>query len=342
MLQKHPEAEDIVNLECWQTVQDLFSDALEITLRTVTPSGSLLSTISRPLRLCEMIHSKTSSPSDFCGKCTLSKSTESLSEIREITNAKCSFDLDTFIVPIKAVGSKFFAYIVVGPVSLKDRKSPSQYAKDAALFNINVEELADGLIEINVFSYSKIYSITKLIESVFSNMTQAGYHKKRLGEIAPEIAEMDPIFMRYYEEKILNALLRSCTIALDADSGSVMTVDKKTNTLSIKVSSKIEEDIKNDTQVKIGEGIAGLAAATSQPIILPKDKDKRELYGKLNRKYIKSSMIIPFEKGNSHEVYGVINLNVVRKDRDFSEKDIALTRELINMASAALAALQYK
>ncbi|MDD5680905.1 MAG: PocR ligand-binding domain-containing protein [Candidatus Omnitrophica bacterium] len=340
MFQKDLEVDDLVNLEYWQTVQDLFADAFEITLRTITAEGSLLSKTSRPLRLCETIHSKTSAPSDFCGRCALAKNTKSLTELREVTNAECAFDLDVFIVPIKAIGSKIFAYVIVGPVSLKDRKIPAQYAKEAASLGVNAEELLDALIEINVFSYSKIYSITRLIESVFSNMAQSGYHKKRLGEIAPEIAEMDPLFMRYYEEKILNALLKSCTIALDADSGSVMTVDKKTGTLSIKVSSKIEEGIKNDTQIKMGEGIAGLAASTSQPIILPKDKDKTGLYGKLNRKYIKSSMIIPFEKGNTHEVYGVINLNMVRKDRDFSEKDIAIARELISMASAALSALQ--
>jgi hypothetical protein len=59
----------------------------------------------------------------------------------------------------------------------------------------------------------------------------------------------------------------------------------------------------------------------------------------MNRKYIKSSMIIPFNKGNSRDskdVYGVINLNIVRRDADFSEKDIAIVKELINLASIAL------
>lgn len=342
MFQGDLEAENLVNLECWQEIQDLFADTFEITLRTVTANGNSFSIVSRPSVLCEIIHTKNSSPSDFCGRCAFTGDIKSISELKEITNIKCGFDLDVFIVPIKAVGDKVFASVIVGPVSLKDRKTASQYAKDASDFGLSIEELTNALIEINVFSYSKIYSITKLIESVFSNMAQTEYHKKRLGEIAPEIAEMDPMFMRYYEEKILNSLLKSCTIALDADSGSVMTVDKNTNTLSIKVSSKIEENIKKDTHIKMGEGIAGLAAATSQPIILPKDKDKIELYGKLNRNYIKSSIIIPFEKGKSHEVYGVISLNMVRKDRDFSEKDIALTKELISMASTALTALQPK
>src|SRR3989338_1633838 len=151
---------------------------------------------------------------------------------------------------------------------------------------------------------------------------------------------MDPLFSSYYEEKVLNSLLSSCTLALDADSGSVMTVDKKTNMLHIKVASKLDESIVNNTHMRVGEGIAGVAAATAQPIILPKDEKKNGLSKKMKRKYIKSSMIIPFNKANTHDVYGVINLNVVRKKVDFSEKDIGLIKELVNLAGIALYPLQ--
>ena len=60
----------------------------------------------------------------------------------------------------------------------------------------------------------------------------------------------------------------------------------------------------------------------------------------MNRKFIKSSMIMPFSKGNNPEVYGVINLNVIRKKEDFSDRDIAVVKELVNMASVALIPLQ--
>jgi signal transduction protein with GAF and PtsI domain len=167
-------------------------------------------------------------------------------------------------------------------------------------------------------------------------MVQTGYHKKRLGEIAPEVIEMDPLFSRYYEERFLNAFLKTCTLALDADSGSVMTVDKDTNLLRIKVASKIDEDIIYNTKMRVGSGIAGVAAANAEPILLPKDKRRTGLSKKMKRKYIKSSMIVPFNKANEDNVYGVVNLNILRKKRDFSEKDIAFVRELTNLASIAL------
>ena len=103
-------------------------------------------------------------------------------------------------------------------------------------------------------------------------------------------------------EKILNSLLNSCTLALNADSGSVMTLDGKTKRLHIKVASKLDEKIVDRTKIKLGEGIAGVAAATSESIILPKDKDKSGLSKKMRREYIKSSMIVPFNKGNTADV----------------------------------------
>ena len=238
-----------------------------------------------------------------------------------------------------ALSDNIAACIIVGPLILKSRKSISEYTKDAEKFGIKLEDLMDALIEINVFSYNKVYSMTRLIKDIFSYIAQTGYHKKRLGEIAPEVAEMDPIFSKYYEEQVLNSLLNSCTLALNADSGSVMTLDRNTNMLNIKVASKLDEKVMQDTHVKVGEGIAGLAAQTAQPIILPKDGNKKGLSEKMTRKHIKSSMIIPFNKGDGHDsngVYGVMNLNMVRRAEDFSEKDIAIVKELVNLASIAL------
>jgi hypothetical protein len=62
----------------------------------------------------------------------------------------------------------------------------------------------------------------------------------------------------------------------------------------------------------------------------------------MKRSDIKSSMILPFNKGDSHDVYGVINLNIMRKNTAFSERDISVVKELVNMASVALIPLYKK
>ncbi|MCK4463873.1 MAG: PocR ligand-binding domain-containing protein [Candidatus Omnitrophica bacterium] len=329
---------DLVNLEDWQNIQDSFSDSLGITLRTVDLNGKFLSKTSGPNQLHCKISNNIPNLSAFCGSCILKPGLGHKIDIKNRTVFKCPFDLDVFVLPIKAHGNRIVAYIILGPLIPNKRKERDEYVKYAEKTGIDPEKLVDALIEINVFSYSRIRSIIKLISDIFSYMAQTGYHKKRLGEIAPEVIELDPLFSRYYEQKVLNALLNTCSLAFDADSGSVMTLDKNTNMLSIKVASKLEQNIIDDTNIKVGEGIAGVAAATAEPVILPKDEKKNGLSEKMKRKYIKSSMIVPFSKAtaNNHDVYGVINLNVVRKDRAFSEKDIKFVKELIKLASIAL------
>ena len=335
---------NLVNLEEWQRIQDSFSEALEITLRTVSLNGKLLSRVSRPNRLCSKIPPNAPAYSDFCGKCILKSEVKNFTEIKEEANFKCPFGLDLFLVPVTAVGSRIIAHIIVGPLILNRRKDIPEYGEYAEKAGVEPAELMDALLEINVFSHNKSYSVTKLLRDIFSHMAQTGYHKKRLGEMAPEIREMDPLFSRYYEGKILNSLLNVCSLALDAESGSVMVVDRKTNMLHIKAASKLDEDVVNNTNIKVGEGIAGVAAATAKPIILPEDGDKQGLSPKMKRKYIKSSMIVPFRRPfnreNSNDVYGVMNLNIVRKDKNFSEKDIAFAQELINLVSIALIPFQ--
>lgn len=336
MFRKDLDLTNLVSLEEWQRFQDAFSEVLEVSLRTVSPQGELISKVSRPNHLIEKILPKPPANVDPYTNCILKQGIESLSEIKEKSGFKCPFGLDLFVLPIMTGGRGPLALIIVGPLILNRRRDISQYAEEAHELGISLEELMDVLVEINVFSHNKVYSMTKLIREVFSYMAQTGYHKKRLGEMAPEVMKMDPLFLRYYEEKILNSMLNACVLGLDADSGSVMTVDKNTNRLHIKAASKMDKDIIETTDLKVGEGIAGYAAQTAEPIILPEDQTKSGLSERMKRSYIKSSMIVPFPKGKANEVYGVINLNMVRKNINFSQKDIAFVQELLNLASIAL------
>lgn len=332
---------DLVNLAEWQKIQDSFSEALEVTLRTVSPDGKYLSGASRHSIFCSSILPKISGSYNFtCDDVAENGQQKLMEAVQNGGSIKYPFDVESFVIPITAFGNITVAYVIMGPVIPKIRKTDDEYKKEAQTHGINLDELKDSLIEINVLSYNKIRSMIDLIRDIGSYMAQTGYHKKRLGEIAPEVVEMDPLFSKYYEEKILSAMLKTCSLALSADSGSVMIMDKDTKTLHIKVASKLSNKIVNNTSIKVGEGIAGVAAATAKPIILPKDKDKKGLSEKMKRRRIKSSMIVPFNKGNTHDVYGVINLNIMRKNRAFSEKDIALVKELVDLTSIALIPLK--
>jgi len=326
----------LVNLEEWQKVQDSFSDTLGITLRTIDINGKQLVKTSGPTQLFNRFPQQSGDCTIFCSERVSKSDIKNKIHTKKLQSFKCPIGLEVFVLPVKVSSNNVVAYVLIGPVILNKRRERSEYAEHAKQNGIDLEEFMGALIELNTFSYNKVRSISTLLKNVFSHIAQTGYHKRRLGEIAPEVIEIDPIFSRYYEEKVLDAFLNACTIALDADSGSVMTLDKRTNELQIKVASKLSQDVIEDTNIKLGEGIAGIAAATAEPIILPKDEEKSGLSSKMKRRHIRSSMILPFSKANEDEVYGVININVVRKQKDFSEKDIAFVKELTNLASIAL------
>ncbi|MFH1753913.1 MAG: PocR ligand-binding domain-containing protein [Candidatus Omnitrophota bacterium] len=329
--------QSLVNITDWQKIQDLFSDALGLTLRTVDLKGKLLTRISNStVLLYQQIDPSTPGYSQFWNPCSISEGEDRELHILEETNYKCPFGLDVYVIPIKAFGKKVVAYVMLGPVILERRKTNSEYMEDAKNAGLVYEKLLDMLLSVSVFSHTKVRTILNLLTDIFSYMAQTGFHKKRLAEIAPKILEMDPLFSSYYEEKVLSALLNTCILALNADSGSVMTVDKDTDHLHIKAASKMDEELAKKVKTKMGEGIAGMAAATAKSIILPKDSDKKAISTQMKRDYIKSSMIVPFNRADKQDVYGVINLNVMRKDKEFTDKDATIVKELINLASIAL------
>ena len=282
---------DLVNLSNWFKMQSSITEVFEVPLRTYLPDGNNLSRRAESSAFNSVLAIHCSKP------------IEEICRVKKVTRFRCEKDFDLYVIPIRAVGHRVAAYLLLGPTSIEKKKA---------------------------------MTITTLIEDTFSHMAQTGYHKKRLGEIAPKIIEVDPIFSKYYESKVLNSLLNVCTLALDADSGSVMTLDRTTKLLHIKAASKIKDDIIADTNVRLGEGIAGVAAAKDETLILPDDQSKNGLSARLKRSYIKSSMIMPFNKGNSHDVYGVINLNITRKNKRFSNRDKSLVKELVDLASIAL------
>ena len=327
----------LVSIERWQHFQDLCSDIFGITISTLDLTGKPILNKSGSKNLCEFVHSFQSSNDKIGNSCIDME--EYTSAKNCVTRYKCPLDLDLYVFPITTHEDNVVAYMSIGPLILKKRRSESFYFERAEEIGVPLEKLLDSLIEVNVFSHGKISRIINLIEGLFLHIAHAGYDKKRLGDITHEIVKSDPQFRNFYEQKILDSLLKTCTIALDADSGSVMTVNKSKQ-LNIVSATRLDKKIIENTDIKIGEGLAGKVAETAESIILPKDSNNKDISRNMNRDYIKSSMIVPFTKVNSDNVYGVINLNITRKDKEFTEKDISLTKELVNLASIALTAIK--
>ncbi len=317
---------DLVNLQDWQRIQDSFAEVLGIPIKTTDTKGLLMTKISNPLAINEnLLYSS--------GLNVLS--TEAIPSPDEKLNMTCPFGFCISRIPIRAYSNRIAAEIFLGPYFIDTARDVKKIAA-VIKGQVEINGLEDELEKIPSLTEKRVQSSVTLLKNTFTYITQAGYQKKRLGEIAPEVMALDPVFMKYYEEKVFDAFLKTCMMALDADSGSIMTVDKNTDTLHIKVAATLDQDIVDKTEVKMGEGLSGYVAATAMPLVLPKDENRRGVADMMKRKYIKSALVIPFSKGNFHDVYGVLNLNIVRKNREFTDQDISFVKELTNLASIAL------
>ncbi|MBN3038935.1 MAG: PocR ligand-binding domain-containing protein, partial [Candidatus Omnitrophica bacterium] len=143
---------DVVNLEEWQTVQDNFSEALDIGISTLSLDGRLLTKPSRSTRIGRKIISKSELYPAFCGQCILRKDIKNLEDMDDDTHFQCPLGMDIYAIPITAVGNKKIAYVTVGPLIINQRRSNAEYAEEAQKLGVDFDELMDALVEINVFS----------------------------------------------------------------------------------------------------------------------------------------------------------------------------------------------
>ncbi len=256
--------EELIHFDDWQNIQDSFADTFGLPLSTVDVKGTQLFRKSSPLDLCEPLSPGIPGYVRFNGHWFIEKELN-LSQ-KGLSSATGLFNLKTFFFPIKTFGQNVVAFMVAGPLMLNKREDRSFYVSRAEDMGIDPDRLLDSLMKIDVFLQDEVFKIINLLEDVFTYIARTSYHNKRLGQISREIVEVDPLFSRTYDQKVLNSLLNVCKIALDAESGSVMTMDKLKH-LHIMVSSELNKDIVDNSDQKVGEGIAGTKCLDKQRVL---------------------------------------------------------------------------
>ncbi len=130
-------------------------------------------------------------------------------------------------------------------------------------------------------------------------------------------------------QDILDLILIKAVNFHEADSGSIMLLDEKTNQLEIKAAINIEQKIIDNTKTKIGEGIAGWVAKEGKPLLL---MDGITFTG--NRD-LKDAVSIPIMLKD--KVLGVLNLNNHgSKPRSFNTKDLDFLTALSSQAATVI------
>ncbi|MCM8769439.1 MAG: GAF and ANTAR domain-containing protein [Candidatus Omnitrophica bacterium] len=138
-----------------------------------------------------------------------------------------------------------------------------------------------------------------------------------------------------YLEDILKLIVAVTAQVLGSKICSIMLLDEKTQTLSIKATQAMSPDYINKPPLKVGEGIAGRVVAERRPIVV---KDVRQ---EKNYKYrdiaqqegIVSLLSVPMEvKGR---VIGVLNTYTSKQHR-YTKQEIEILSSIANQAAIAI------
>ncbi|HDP69899.1 MAG TPA: GAF domain-containing protein [Actinobacteria bacterium] len=134
-------------------------------------------------------------------------------------------------------------------------------------------------------------------------------------------------------EKLLNFMLECCLNTMEADTGSIMLLDKNTNTLKINAAKGINKETKGVTSLKQGESVAGWVAMKGEPLLLgdlSKDPRFKHLKG---RDDICSALSVPLKIKD--DIIGVINIGS-RSQRKFSYDDLRFLSTLATQAAVSI------
>jgi putative methionine-R-sulfoxide reductase with GAF domain len=148
--------------------------------------------------------------------------------------------------------------------------------------------------------------------------------KSRLLNSLHEIREA--IYLSKNKEELLSLVLNVAIRSSGADSGSIMLVDPSKKILKIEIAEGLDLGIIKSTTQKVGKGIAGTVAKTGVPLLIKGAADKERYASEFERGDLVSSLCTPLVIGE--EIVGVLSINSKRRDRIFSEEDLAYVKKL--------------
>lgn len=252
--------------------------------------------------------------------------------------------LHQFAIPININGEVgLLGYMIVGPVILNKRMENAEYATIALGLNIPAEDFINEINGLRVVSNVMMNSILDLLYEIVKNNIELSGIKSEMSrhiegkEDFPEGIKKaaGDLYSTVCLDELLVTLLDLALKMTNTECGSIMVVDQeKQGDLTIKVSRGLNEERVKNTRVRIGSGIAGLAAKENKPFIIHGQQggDNR-IKPFLQRPEITHALVMPLMA--KHRTFGVLNLNT-REEHCNIENNIENLQYLSNLLSSVV------
>ncbi len=202
---------------------------------------------------------------------------------------------------------------ILGVVSIKGKKTGEDFSED---------EL--NLLEILASSAAISIDNAKLYEKI----------ERKAWELSTLFHIGTAINSSLDRDQVLQKVLDSAIMLLDARKGSLMLIDHSVKEMNIVAACGLPPEIIKSTVIKLGEGIAGKVAQEGKPRLMKKGVRMKDSKSSKQIEEIKSAMSVPLKVKD--KIQGVMNISDKGTNDNFTEEDLELLLMMANQAAIAI------
>ncbi len=333
-----------IDLSEWRKFQDGLSELLGVTIMLCNRSGEPLIPPSGDTTVCKTVRNTLRGRTrcrEFYGAMA-----SRVAEKGQIYIYKCHANMYVFGVPV-ALDSEDALVIIGGRTYLSGRESGDfrEAARSLGLDEEKTAALEQGLRTIPPRFLFTIPNIVKNLAVPFLRnqymLTHAGAVPGERAEASSRLKELALLEEVYRElatvlerDELYETILAKSTELVGAEQGSLMILDNKGDSLTVKAAKGPYVDLIEEVSVRIGEGISGTIAKKGTPMVVRDVEEEFPARKNRPRYRTKSFVSIPLKLGD--RVIGVINITDKVTGGAFSEEDLRLLTTFANYASIAL------
>lgn len=227
---------------------------------------------------------------------------------------KSNLALHVFAIPLKIYG-RVVAYMIVGPVIMNKRLADEEYIELAQKVGISQEGILNEVHGIRAVSYIAINAILDLLGAITKDFIEIGLENRRLKrmhfqkDVLPKAIMESAVGLskQINFDELLVFVLDVALRLTGAESGSIMIFEKDSKDMMVRVSRGLSDEWVKKARVRMGEGVAGMAAKENRCYVLHGQRGDEAVRHFLKRPEIRESIVLPIAQHN--RVYGVLNLH---------------------------------
>lgn len=206
--------------------------------------------------------------------------------------------------------------------------------------------------ELNKKSEEELFSAVKLVSEVTAELA---YSELKLKDLYEEtihcyeelnlLYDISKVVGNMFNVEINQTIVEKALEVIGAEKGSLMLIDKQSNELRIVAASGLEDEIRKNTRIKVGERIAGRVAKEGKPLIVENIEEASHLTTERAEKYKTKSFIslpitsVPLD--GKEEVMGVLNLTDKKRGDFFTARDLKLLSAITSQTAISMDLKRY-